>query len=493
MLRNLSLRILYLPAIAAAFGLITKTGDAVLYVYEPFNYTVGDSLGGTDPDGAGPTAGTPIGKSGTYDAGVGGGNYTWYARGTASNYQSPKDAVISSGNLSYAGLATSQGNSVSYGSGLPNVAFTPPDPEPANNLFNKSLYADSIALPVSVTSGALYASFIVRIKSDVEDATGAADRHSPVAFVNDATNAGNAGGALGTQSGTAQRAATFWMRRDPDDLELDVSNFSPGKSSGDGIGPGPGASGPSVGWQRSIGGTSIENNQFGNVTGQADVVFTDPNSYQNYFVVLKYEFDAATSTDDFDPPGMSIDAPQLDTVSLWMNPGSGTLGVANGETLASQNPAGNVGSYYAAVDAYGTGTNDMTDVNSFALIGHRQNTNNTFALDIDELRIGTTWQDVTPAAVGLLGDFNSDGKVDAGDYATWRKNDGTSNALANDNGLGTPIGPAHYNLWRANFGNPPGSGTAGGRRSAGVPEPASGTLLVFAATCMYILRRPIAI
>ncbi len=55
---------------------------------------------------------------------------------------------------------------------------------------------------------------------------------------------------------------------------------------------------------------------------------------------------------------------------------------------------------------------------------------------------------------GLPGDFNSDGKVDAGDYVTWRKNNGTNNALPNDNGLGVPITTAHYNLWRSNFGNP---------------------------------------
>ena len=49
---------------------------------------------------------------------------------------------------------------------------------------------------------------------------------------------------------------------------------------------------------------------------------------------------------------------------------------------------------------------------------------------------------------GLPGDFNSDGKVDAGDYATWRKAlrkpTAPNAALANDGGLGTPISPAHY-------------------------------------------------
>jgi hypothetical protein len=92
--------------------------------------------------------------------------------------------------------------------------------------------------------------------------------------------------------------------------------------------------------------------------------------------------------------------------------------------------------------------------------------------------------DVPPAQ---LGDFNSDGKVDAGDYDTWRKAfDGSptapNTALANDGGLGTPITTAHYNLWRANFGNPPGAGS-GDLLSASIPEPSSMLLLVFGAGC----------
>ncbi len=95
------------------------------------------------------------------------------------------------------------------------------------------------------------------------------------------------------------------------------------------------------------------------------------------------------------------------------------------------------------------------------------------------------------AAAGLAGDFNSDGKVDAGDYVTWRKNDGTNNALANDNGLGTPVGAAHYNLWRANFGNPPGAGSSngGGSNAGAVPEPGTIALLGTALIALAYPRR----
>jgi fibronectin-binding autotransporter adhesin len=94
---------------------------------------------------------------------------------------------------------------------------------------------------------------------------------------------------------------------------------------------------------------------------------------------------------------------------------------------------------------------------------------------------------VTTPVVGLPGDFNSDGKVDAGDYVTWRKNNGTNNALANDGGLGTPIGPGHYDLWRANFGNPPGAGS--GLGGAAVPEPSTIALVLIGLTALAFRRR----
>jgi hypothetical protein len=92
-----------------------------------------------------------------------------------------------------------------------------------------------------------------------------------------------------------------------------------------------------------------------------------------------------------------------------------------------------------------------------------------------------------PAVAAAPGDFNADGKVDAADYVAWRKNDGGSTALPNDNGLGTPIGPGHYALWRANFGNGAGSGTALG--NVAVPEPASIVLLAGALIALTVQRR----
>jgi hypothetical protein len=66
---------------------------------------------------------------------------------------------------------------------------------------------------------------------------------------------------------------------------------------------------------------------------------------------------------------------------------------------------------------------------------------------------------------GLAGDYNHNSKVDAADYVVWR-NDPAGNG-------GNPGG---YNTWKANFGNPPGSGLGAGA----VPEPTA-MLLVIAA------------
>lgn len=82
---------------------------------------------------------------------------------------------------------------------------------------------------------------------------------------------------------------------------------------------------------------------------------------------------------------------------------------------------------------------------------------------------------VTVAGAGVPGDYNGNGKVDAADYVLWRDNPA--------NYGGTPGG---YNTWRANFGNPPGSGS--GLGAAGVPEPASLVLLIGLVSCATLIR-----
>jgi hypothetical protein len=77
-------------------------------------------------------------------------------------------------------------------------------------------------------------------------------------------------------------------------------------------------------------------------------------------------------------------------------------------------------------------------------------------------------------AVGLAGDYNFDGSVDAADYVLWRKNDGS---------------PEGYDAWRANFGATLGSSSSQFAVPA-VPEPTGALLLLsFAATGVWRHRR----
>lgn len=190
-------------------------------------------------------------------------------------------------------------------------------------------------------------------------------------------------------------------------------------------------------------------------------------------------------------PGESIES--LDMGSLILNTGSvldfelgapGSPGVTsdlinvldsggltlNGGSVALTDAGGLAAGAYTLIDYAGTLGGNVANLGTptgpagftYALSNNVSNT----SIDLQ----------VTPVEFGIPGDFNSDGKVDAGDYVTWRKNDGTNNALANDNGLGIPVGTAHYDLWRANFGNPPGSGSGLGGAGA-VPEPTAFVLL----------------
>jgi hypothetical protein len=88
--------------------------------------------------------------------------------------------------------------------------------------------------------------------------------------------------------------------------------------------------------------------------------------------------------------------------------------------------------------------------------------------------------------MGVPGDYNDDGTVDAADYVTWRKNEGTNNPLPNDP-IGGMIGQQHYDQWRDNFGDSlPGSGS---RALAAVPEPSTAILLLGMLVGALWLRR----
>jgi pectate lyase len=97
--------------------------------------------------------------------------------------------------------------------------------------------------------------------------------------------------------------------------------------------------------------------------------------------------------------------------------------------------------------------------------------NDLFRLETDtETGVVTLW-----AHLGVSGDYNDDGLVDAADYTVWRDAlaaGGTD--LPNDDTPGD-VDESDYDIWKANFGMTSGSGAAS---NAAVPEPTSLTILL---------------
>jgi hypothetical protein len=80
--------------------------------------------------------------------------------------------------------------------------------------------------------------------------------------------------------------------------------------------------------------------------------------------------------------------------------------------------------------------------------------------------------------IGLAGDYNGDGTVNAADYTVWRNNLHTSNPAADGDGSGM-VDWADYVLWKNNYGMSEGAGTSFDL-FGNVPEPTSVVLLVAA-------------
>ena len=105
------------------------------------------------------------------------------------------------------------------------------------------------------------------------------------------------------------------------------------------------------------------------------------------------------------------------------------------------------------------------------------------------LPAGLTWNasdgtlSFSGGGVGLPGDFNGDGTVDAADYVVWSDNRGAGDESAlggNGDGIGG-VGQSDYLLWKNSFGNTSGSGS-----SAAIPEPAALSLLLVTALSVLV-------
>ena len=80
---------------------------------------------------------------------------------------------------------------------------------------------------------------------------------------------------------------------------------------------------------------------------------------------------------------------------------------------------------------------------------------------------------------GIPGDFNENDIVDAADVTLWQDQLGSDTVLVNDGGFGAPIGTAHYELWKMNFGRVPNANSdpiEAGDYTVQVPSSAAGEL-----------------
>jgi hypothetical protein len=113
------------------------------------------------------------------------------------------------------------------------------------------------------------------------------------------------------------------------------------------------------------------------------------------------------------------------------------------------------------------------------------NSQNQFGnvLSLRDVNFYFAWVSFTnPLSLGIAGDYNNNGAVDAADYVLWRDNLNTNTTLPNDMTPGT-VQQVDFDVWRANFGR--GSSAVGASVAQGVPEPA--TLLICSIVCGVIL------
>jgi hypothetical protein len=151
-----------------------------------------------------------------------------------------------------------------------------------------------------------------------------------------------------------------------------------------------------------------------------------------------------------------------------------------GSTIASLNF---VGDFYSASQI----PNDMNSPDpNFSGLNNTGQVAFVFSLANGESGIAVWSPDIVPTP----GDFNGDGRVDAGDYVRWRNNLGDADETdLNNNGDGGGVTLSDYTWWKQHYGDPPGSGSLASPSQAAVPEPAGVVLFLTMAATGLIYHR----
>jgi hypothetical protein len=179
-----------------------------------------------------------------------------------------------------------------------------------------------------------------------------------------------------------------------------------------------------------------------------------------------------------------------DTPHIIPTDGAARTNLADSDMLYMEIGGTTPGSDYDRLSVAGSatldGTLDVSLINGFmptagqpfTILAAGSIVNNGLALatadaSLFNLIVGST--SVMLEAIGLPGDFNHDGTVDAADYVVWRKTDGTQTG---------------YNAWRTHFAQTVGGG-AGASGNSAAPEPST-FILLLGILAMSFVHRPTA-
>jgi autotransporter-associated beta strand protein len=181
--------------------------------------------------------------------------------------------------------------------------------------------------------------------------------------------------------------------------------------------------------------------------------------------------------------------------------GAGTLILSGGSnsysgdtTLLAGGPLGitspflsdNADVYLTTGSVFNLNFSGSDTIRSLFVDGVPQATGTYGAADLGGLLItGDGTLTVTAMPIGLEGDYNEDGVVDAADYVVWRKNVGAETLPNRGQGVSGNVGDEDYNVWRSRFGDTSPGGAGIGVSSAAVPEPSASLLALVAASWLW--------
>lgn len=394
---------------ALGVAVLPSLSLADLLLYEPFDYSIGSSL---------------IGQSNTYVS----SNPTWNLTGTYESGPGPTlvqgDATDNLNSLSIPGLTTAAGNAATL-SNLPADKTNTAAPRIA--FANNTTIVKNIVDPTQTAGTTVYYSLMLRVDPSSTDVgnTGASGSGSANTGTNQGIWFAGFNNNVGSQSGALTGvAAALTMHEILDTDGNPTGNFSLG----------------------------VTDNVNGTANNAQYRTFDDSKPFSKgstILVVASYTFGGTASQGS-------------DTANLWINPDIGTFGQSAPVTTPDFTDTTNVSGIGVAGSPY--------QIASFFV---RQNQFDPSLMTIDEVRVGTTWADVTPRDSSLItGDTNLDGVLDYQDFQNL--NNGLTNNLtgwANGdlNGDGV-VNADDFAIFQYNF-------ALYGTNTPPVPEPAAIALL----------------